>query len=132
MPDPKPKRRWYQFSLRMLLLGLLIFLGCGASKDQQAIDAVSRGVDHGKKGEHDKAIAEFTEAIRLNPEYAPAYAYRGGAWSMKGEYEKAVVDCTEAIRLDPKMPQPYSNRAYAWNKQGRWLERQSPDRRNKP
>ncbi|MBM4095019.1 MAG: tetratricopeptide repeat protein, partial [Planctomycetes bacterium] len=50
-----------------------------------------------QKGEYDKAIADSTEAIRLDPEYADAYANRGEAWRQKGELEKALGDFAEAL-----------------------------------
>ncbi len=37
-----------------------------------------------KKGEYDKAIADFTEAIRLDPKDARAYYNRGVAWTGEG------------------------------------------------
>ncbi len=46
-----------------------------------------------------------TEAIRLNPKYASAFANRGAAWYDKADYDRAIADCSEAIRLTPQ---------YAW------------------
>ncbi len=57
--------------------------------------------------EHDKAIADSTEAIRLDPKYALAYRNRGVSWEAKKEYEKAIADLNEAIRLDTKSARPY-------------------------
>ena len=52
--------------------------------------------------EFDNAIADNTEAIRLNPQYVRAYCSRGTAYGLKGDFSSAVADCTEAIRLDPQ------------------------------
>jgi tetratricopeptide (TPR) repeat protein len=53
-------------------------------------------------GEEDKAISDFTEAIRLDPQDAAAYSDRANSWATKREYDNAIRDFTEAIRLDPK------------------------------
>ena len=37
----------------------------------------NRGFAYEEKGEHDQAIADYTEAIRLKPDYAEAYYNRG-------------------------------------------------------
>jgi tetratricopeptide (TPR) repeat protein len=65
------------------------------------------GNEHGCYGEYEKAISDFTEAIRLDPKLVGAYFDRGSVYWMTGETDKAISDCTEAIRLDPKLVGPY-------------------------
>jgi tetratricopeptide (TPR) repeat protein len=62
---------------------------------------LDRGIRLGNQGEHDSAIADFTEAIRLSPKYTAAYYNRGIAYAKKGDYDRAIADYTQAIRLDP-------------------------------
>jgi tetratricopeptide (TPR) repeat protein len=50
---------------------------------------------------YDDAIADFTVAIRKNPNDAEAYACRGFAYDRKGDGGQAFADYTESIRLDP-------------------------------
>jgi tetratricopeptide (TPR) repeat protein len=83
----------------VLLVGLLLLAGCGASKEQQAIDAYDRGVAHYENREIDQAIADFTEAIRLNPKYDRAYYNRGIAHVKNGEAAKAGADFAKAGQL---------------------------------
>ena len=61
-----------------------------------------RGRAYFNKQEYDKAIEDYTEAIRLDPRYAVAYCGRGDTYRKKKEYDKAIEDYTEAIRLDPR------------------------------
>src|SRR5271157_5169359 len=56
-----------------------------------------------KRQEYDKAINDFSEAIRLDPNYVPAYVSRGNAYGTHGAVDKAINDFTEAIRLDPNV-----------------------------
>ena len=67
------------------------------------------------KGESDIAIADFNEAIHLEPSEATFISNRGLAWHDKLEYDKAIADFTEAIRLDPKLAMAYGSRGNAWN-----------------
>jgi tetratricopeptide (TPR) repeat protein len=48
------------------------------------------------------AIADYTEAIRLNPKDDSAFYFRGEAYRQKADYDRAIADYTEAIRLNPK------------------------------
>lgn len=69
-----------------------------------------------RKDSHDRAIADFSEAIRLDPTYAIAFRGRGIAYGNKGDYDRAIADFTEAIRLDPKLATAFSNRGLAYEK----------------
>ena len=64
--------------------------------------------------EYDKAIADFSEAITLDPKSAPAFIARGAAWASKQEYTRAIDDDSEAIWLDPLAIAAYENRGLAW------------------
>jgi lipoprotein NlpI len=75
---------------------------------------VERCINYDFKGDYDRAIADCTEAIRLNPKYAPAFGDRGDAHYHKGDYDRAIADDTEAIRLDPKYALSFSGRGDAY------------------
>jgi tetratricopeptide (TPR) repeat protein len=70
------------------------------------------------KEEYDRAIADaiadYTEALRLNPTDATAYYIRGVIYADKGEYDRAIADYTEAIRLNPDYADPYNDRGIAY------------------
>ena len=70
----------------------------------------SRGYTWNQQREFDKAIAEYSTAIRLDPGYADAYFGRGFAWNEKKQLDKAIADYTEVIRLQPKNAHAYDNR----------------------
>lgn len=74
-----------------------------------------RGFKSGKTQNMDKAIKEFTEAIRLNPKYALAYLYRGMTYSKKGDPIKALEEFNSAIILDPKLDHAYNMRGWEYS-----------------
>ena len=55
----------------------------------------------GGKGGYDRAIADFDEAIKLNPNDANAYYNRGLAYKKKGDKEQAIADFRKALEIDP-------------------------------
>jgi tetratricopeptide (TPR) repeat protein len=52
----------------------------------------------------DRAIADFSEAIKLDPSLPEAFAARANAWHKKREYGRAVADYDQAIRLGQDGP----------------------------
>jgi tetratricopeptide (TPR) repeat protein len=83
-----------------------------------AVAYYSRGLAYYDKGDDDRAIAEFNEAIPLDPKSAQAYSSRGLAYDHKGDLGHADPDYNEAIRLDPKYGQAYFNRGNAHYQKG--------------
>jgi tetratricopeptide (TPR) repeat protein len=82
--------------------------------DKDAFAYAYRGWAWKVKGEHDIAIKDYNEAIRLQPEEKAWYNNRANIWNAKKDYEKALADCGEAIRLDPEYATPFFNRGFAW------------------
>jgi tetratricopeptide (TPR) repeat protein len=75
----------------------------------------SRGVAYEVKGENDKAIADFDEAIRLKPGYGEAYINRGLAWAKRGDFDRAIADFTQVTALEPRLAYlALSNRGIAY------------------
>src|SRR5262245_58526143 len=71
----------------------------GESDKDLAVAHHNRGLALDLRNEHDRAIQDFDEAIRLRPDYAQAYFGRGVAYFFKGEYDRSIKDYDEAIRL---------------------------------
>ncbi|GHT91375.1 hypothetical protein FACS1894140_1870 [Spirochaetia bacterium] len=44
------------------------------------------------KGDIDKAIEEYTQAISIDPNDADAYLNRGNAYYDKGDYDRVITD----------------------------------------
>ena len=104
----KNHKRW-----TVVLLGLLLAVPSLAAEFKSAKEAIEKGTALLDKGNYDKAIAAFSEAIRLDPKDARAYYNRARAFGLKGDPNKAITDSDEAIRLDPKFANAFYNRACA-------------------
>ena len=74
----------------------------------------NRGSAYFVKGDNDRAIADRSEAIRLDPKMAIAYSNRCAAYLNKGDNDRAIVDCEKAIQLDPNLVLALVNRAGVW------------------
>ena len=64
-----------------------------------------RGWTYHKSGDLERAIADFTEAIRLKPELAAAYWHRSQAYAQQGDAVKSKSDRRKAFELDPDADQ---------------------------
>lgn len=66
-----------------------------------------------RHGNHRDAIADFDQAIRLDPNRASLFRDRGLAHKENGELDLAIADDDEAIALAPNLAAPYYERGLA-------------------
>jgi len=79
----------------------------------------NRGLAYFKKGQYDRAIADYDTALKLNPKNAIVYYNRGSTYGKKGQYDRAIADYGAAIKLNPKYAAAYNNRAWTYFKWGK-------------
>jgi tetratricopeptide (TPR) repeat protein len=72
---------------------------------------IERGLLHAKLNQHQAAIADYTEIIRLDPNHALAYNNRAVAKLNLQDYWGAYQDYTQVIRIRPNQAITHNNRA---------------------
>lgn len=70
------------------------------------------------RGDDDRAMESYDNAIRLNPTYFQAYNNRGNIFEKKGSLDQAISDYTKALVINPGYAQAYLNRAAAYAARG--------------
>jgi len=98
-----------------------------AKSPSSADDYLMRGETLSGNQQYDRAIADYTTAIEMKPDYAEAYNDRGFAYYLKGDFERAISDYTRAIELRPNYPKAYNSRGVAYMQGGYGAAKSVPD-----
>lgn len=89
------------------------------SVSNRIIAHYNRGIAWRAKGDYDRAIADFSDAIRLNPNLVDGYAARSIALNEKRDYARAISDVTRAMQLRGKASyEDYVGRAISYRLAG--------------
>ena len=88
------------------------------SGTQLAVAYANRGGANRKKAEPDKAIADYTKAIEIDPKFVFAYNERGVVHRNKGEFDRSIADFTKAIEIDPRSGLAYLGRGISHRSKG--------------
>jgi tetratricopeptide (TPR) repeat protein len=89
--------------------------------DRQDIAAAfkNRGDAHDDKGEYELALADYGEALALEPQDGDVLNSRGATRTALGQYEDAIADFDRAVTLARGKAVPLSNRCFAKAAAGR-------------
>jgi tetratricopeptide (TPR) repeat protein len=79
---------------------------------------INRGTAYQVDDHRDEAIADYSQAIRLNPYAAVAFYDRGQVYHDKGDIERAIADYSQAIRLDSGFSSAFADRGDAYRLKG--------------
>jgi tetratricopeptide (TPR) repeat protein len=107
-----------------MLRGRALFAGVSrvtaAAKNVGSVDTVSTGgtISEAARRVYDLAIADFTQAIRLDPDNAQSYSERGVVYGDSGDYDLAIADFSQVIRLKPNNAVGPHNRGIAYTDKG--------------
>ena len=81
-------------------------------------DYYNRATRNAAKGDNDRAIADYSEVIRLNPEFINAYYLRGNTYAAKRDYDQAIADYSQIIQRQTDNVEAYSKRGEAYAQKG--------------
>ncbi|MBC7870513.1 MAG: tetratricopeptide repeat protein [Chitinophagaceae bacterium] len=70
---------------------------------------------YSRLNDQESAIADYTQALELNPELAVALNNRAVAYMYSSRYDLAFIDLDRATELDPDFPFPYYNRGWMYS-----------------
>ncbi len=96
-------------------------INSGDLSDESLVNTfINRGDTYFNKGEYDRAIQDYDQAIELKPDHALAFNNRGFAYHEKGEYDRAIADYDRAIQLNPDYAYAFGNRGDAYDHKGEY------------
>lgn len=74
----------------------------------------NRGTLHALRDERTNAIDDFTEALKLKPDYLQALGDRSFAYMITAQYDKALADANKMIVLAPRSADGYAKRGMVY------------------
>lgn len=105
-----------KFKMALFFCVMLMMAAC----TNPALERLEQGDIYRDQGQWDEAIAEYSEAIELDPDYAQAYNNRGWIYRTKTEYDNAIADFNKAIELDPSNHTTHTNLGSVYHSIGKY------------
>src|SRR5688572_18864525 len=108
--------------MRTQVLFTLLALAVAATAGAQSTDPTSQDFVEAQraeaKGDYRRAESLYSEAVKTNPQNAPALLGRARMNSWLGEFSSAIKDYQAVLAIEPENPRALSGMGwtYAWNK----------------
>ena len=86
----------------------------------QALNFFFKARDLHDEGKYSEALKYFDKYMKIFPNDAKAFNFRGLTYQSKKEYEKAIEDFSKALKIDPDYTAALSNRGECYFKMEDW------------
>ena len=93
-----------------MLFAIFSWTPVAISQSKTAASYVERGDKFHTQGDLDRAIADYTIAIQISPNYALTYFNRALVRQEKGELDAAVADYSKTLEINPASADAFVNR----------------------
>jgi len=70
-------------------------------------DFYVRGVEKALTRDYQGAVADYSQAIDLEPHFVEAYLKRGATRYQLGDDRRVLEDCNQALKINPNLPEAY-------------------------
>jgi len=90
------------------------------SPKQLAITLKRRGTVYFYKSDYDRAIQDYTQAIKLDPQYSEAFDNRCWTYATVNKLQDALKDCNESLRLRPNFASTMDTLGFVYLKLGQF------------
>ena len=88
-------------------------LSTQAAHAQSAEGYLDAGIEKGRSGDYQEAIADYNKAIEIIPQYASAFGNRGSAKLALKDYQGSIADFNNVLEIDAKDALAYFSRGFA-------------------
>src|SRR5207244_3554172 len=78
------------------------------------VEFYNRGSAYMRRGDFERAVYDYSEAIGFSPGDSDSYVSRGRAFDAIGDEDQAIENFTHAIALDPNNAAAFHHRGNAW------------------
>ena len=106
------------YSIVLTLCAATLGIAAETNQSDAAQILLSRGDELMRRREYNDAIAQYTKAIELRPDFADAYNNRGYAVYSKYDGSDPLADLNRAIELRPNFAHAYNTRGCIYMTRG--------------
>lgn len=91
------------------------YWGRAISNKQNTVEAYNnRGLAYHELKQYDRAIKDYSQAIKLDPGHAAAYNNRGNSYYERNEYQLALADLNQSLQRKPDYAKSHLNRGLVY------------------
>ena len=116
--DPLPDATSRRLAAAWPFVGLAVLAAIAWIAVRGEFSDDRQGLRYAANGQHDAAIASFSNAIAAAPGNPAPYLHRASSYEAKGDHARAIADYSKAIEIEPGDAAVHRNRGNVYRQNG--------------